>query len=209
MTLLTINLQPASTYALSTPAEFNSSEGTPPPVSSSSRLPLRQAGNEVIDPALIPLPKTSDKSLTDPSTIAEARGYMPAARGAGSRHKVKAATGKSKEKENLGYANPKKRPRDDDPDNDDDAVRTRRGRPNGSNNYSSLDKKILLDMVEEELPLGQRGWQAIYLKFSQWARTNGRPERKVTSLETKFKQVRFKSYYSGNLEISDMFNYSW
>jgi len=134
---------------------------------------------------------------------------MPAARGAGSRHKVKAATGKSKEKENLGYANPKKRPRDDDPDNDDDAVRTRRGRPNGSNNYSSLDKKILLDMVEEELPLGQRGWQAIYLKFSQWARTNGRPERKVTSLETKFKQVRFKSYYSGNLEISDMFNYSW
>ncbi|KAJ8582171.1 hypothetical protein M405DRAFT_750637, partial [Rhizopogon salebrosus TDB-379] len=96
---------------------------------------------------------------------------------------------KGKEKENLGYANPKKCPRDDDADNDDDTLRTRRGHPNGSNNYSSLDKKILLNMVEEELPLGQRGWQAIHLKFSQWAKANGRPEGKVTSLETKFKQL--------------------
>ncbi|KAG1722873.1 hypothetical protein EDB19DRAFT_2043948 [Suillus lakei] len=44
-------------------------------------------------------------------------------------------------------------------------------------------------MVCQELPLGQRGWQAVHVKFGQWEKANGRPERKVTSLETKFKQL--------------------
>ncbi|KAJ8588986.1 hypothetical protein M405DRAFT_881852 [Rhizopogon salebrosus TDB-379] len=193
-----LTYRPTGTYTLSTPAEFNSGEGTPPPMPSGSRLPLRRAGNEVIDPVLIPLPDTSDKDLIHPSAIADACGYIPAAKTAGSRRKVKAATDKGKGKENLGYVNPRKRSREDATADDDDTMRTRRGRPNGSNNYSSLDKKILLNMVEEELPLGQRGWQAIYLKFSQWAKANGRPERKVTSLETKFKQLVKTTKPTGN-----------
>ncbi|KAG1723958.1 hypothetical protein EDB19DRAFT_1644979, partial [Suillus lakei] len=68
-------------------------------------------------------------------------------------------------------------------------VHARRGRPQGSNNYTSSDVKVLLDMVCQELPLGQRGWQAVHVKFGQWEKANGRPERKVTSLETKFKQL--------------------
>jgi hypothetical protein len=185
-------LQPASTYALSTPAEFKCGEGTPPPTASGSRLPLRHTGNDVIDPVLITLPQSCDKDLTDPATIAEAQGYTQAVKTAGSRRKVKATKGKGKENENLAYANPKKRLRGDR-DDDEDAMPARRGRPHGSNNYSSLDVCTLLKMVEDELPLGQCGWQAIYLKFSEWAKTNNRPERKVTSLETKFKQVTYDS----------------
>ena len=48
----------------------------------------------------------------------------------------------------------------------------------------------LLDCVEEELPLGQRGWLAVTTKFNKWASKNSHPEWKVSSLETKFKQVR-------------------
>jgi hypothetical protein len=140
----------------------------------------------------MPLPQTCDKDLTDAATIMEAHGYTRAAKTAGSRHKVKATRGKGKEKENVSYTHPKKRSRDNNDDDDDDDMPARRGRPHGSNNYSTLDVKTLLNMVEEELPLGQRGWQAIHLKFGQWAKANGRPERKVTSLETKFKQVNFK-----------------
>jgi hypothetical protein len=67
--------------------------------------------------------------------------------------------------------------------------------PSGSNNYSVTDIQVLLDLVEDERPLGQKGWQAIHLKYSEWARKHERPPRKVMSLETKFKQVSLTSKY--------------
>jgi hypothetical protein len=67
---------------------------------------------------------------------------------------------------------------------------TKRGRPHGAGNYSSDDIKVLLDFVEEEIPLGQRGWKAIHQRFSKWAQRHRRPQRTVKSLDTKFKQVR-------------------
>jgi hypothetical protein len=39
-------------------------------------------------------------------------------------------------------------------DGDDDDAQVRRGCPQGSNNYSNLDVNYLLDMVQDELPLG-------------------------------------------------------
>ncbi|KAF8833315.1 hypothetical protein BDN67DRAFT_889164, partial [Paxillus ammoniavirescens] len=63
------------------------------------------------------------------------------------------------------------------------------GRPQGANNYTAGDMTTLLDCVEDELPLGQRGWQAVTVRFNQWAAKSGHPERKLTSLETKFKQL--------------------
>lgn len=182
-------MQPASTYAL-TPA-FQSHEGTPSPFpASSSHLALREAPTtNTINPVLLPLPHSDDMDLIHPASIAEACSYIPATKTAGVRRKAKAPRGKGKEKENAGYSNPKKRSREDRDEDDEAEARARRGRPQGSNNYTSSDVKSLLDIVQDELPLGQRGWQAVQVKFCQWAKVKHRPERKLTSLETKFKQV--------------------
>ena len=74
-------------------------------------------------------------------------------------------------------------------DDNDDLSKVKRGRPQGANNYSIKDTNILLDLVEDELPLGQRGWTAVMTKYNKWATECGRPIRKQLSLETKFKQV--------------------
>jgi len=52
-----------------------------------------------------------------------------------------------------------------------------------------MDTNLLLDCVEAELLLGPQGWLAVTSKFNQRAAKLGHPERKVTSLEMKFKQV--------------------
>ncbi|KAG1901616.1 uncharacterized protein F5891DRAFT_1187488 [Suillus fuscotomentosus] len=51
------------------------------------------------------------------------------------------------------------------------------------------DVKSLLNIVQDELPLGQCRWQTVQVKFCQWAKVKHRPECKLTSLETKFKQL--------------------
>ncbi|KAG2364287.1 hypothetical protein BDR07DRAFT_1482712 [Suillus spraguei] len=68
-------------------------------------------------------------------------------------------------------------------------LRAKHSRPNGSNNYSTADIKALLDFVEDIVPLGQKGWQLIHSKFTQWAGRNGHPLLKAMSLKTKFKQL--------------------
>lgn len=119
--------------------------------------------------------------------IAKAHGYATTSKTAGARHKVHST--KAKGKENLGVR-PTKRAHDIMGDDNNGNVRVKRGHPSGSNNYTTADTKALLDFVEKELPLGQQGWQAIHAKFSEWAIEHGRPDRKLSSLETKFKQVR-------------------
>jgi hypothetical protein len=161
--------------------------------------------NDAIDPALLLLPDSTNLDLTDAVTIAEAHGHTPAAKTAGSHHQVKGPRGKGKAKENIVSANSKKCSREDAEDNDE--VHARRGHPQGSNNYTNTDVKILLDMVHQELPLSQRGWQAVSVKFAQWAKANGWPEHKVTSLEMKFKQVRFEISYYG-CKMAHLLNYS-
>lgn len=46
---------------------------------------------------------------------------------------------------------------------------TKRGHPQGARNYLQEDLKALLDAVQEELPLGQHGWQNIHAKYIKWA----------------------------------------
>ncbi|KAG2131631.1 hypothetical protein DEU56DRAFT_688381, partial [Suillus clintonianus] len=149
-------------------------------------------------PAHIRLPDSPDRDLRDPVAIAEARGYAPAVRTAGARRKTvaKANKSKGKEKENTDYA--LKRTRAPDDDEDDPRAVAKRGRPCGSNNYSAADVQVLLDLVEDERPLGQKGWQAIHLKYSEWATSHGRPPRKAMSLETKFKQLVKTTKPTGN-----------
>jgi len=132
-----------------------------------------------IDPALISVPDGDDSDLQDGPSIAKAHGYAPADKVAGSRQKGK----------QRAHDTPVSRKRKQPADFDEDLRTTKRGRPQGAGNYSQEDLKALLDAVQEELPLSQRGWQNIHVKFVKWARKRGRPERACKSLETKYKQV--------------------
>ncbi|KAG1852889.1 hypothetical protein DFJ58DRAFT_661033 [Suillus subalutaceus] len=173
-------------YGLTTPANFSQPCSLPPPSPSGSHLLPPSAHRE---PALIPLPDSLDMELRDPLVIAGSRGYAPAIKIGGARRKTRTnkSRGKDKENTNLDIADcPQKHARAIEDDEDDS--RAKRGRPNGSNNYSTADVKVLLDLVKDKLPLGQKGWQLIHSKFTQRAGRNGRPHRKATLLETKFKQ---------------------
>lgn len=135
-----------------------------------------QSASNAFELRLPPLPHDDDDDLIDPATIARARGLKPAKKVAGVRHKVKDPRGK-------------KRRRESDSEDDSDAPTGRRGRPSGSGNYSKEDTKCLLDNLQEELPLGPKGWKVVAARFKQWVDKHGRPEQGQKSLETKFKQV--------------------
>lgn len=172
------------------PATFQN----PPDVGGTSHLP---PPDHVIDPALVVLPASRDDDLIVPAAISQSQGRAASPKIAGARRPGKGGTSggkskvsKGKEKENVGVMKSKKRARDVIDLDDEDETKTRRGRPQGAGNYSSSDVNALLDCVEEELPLGQRGWQSVAAKFNKWAVKHSRPERKLSSLETKYKQVR-------------------
>ncbi|KAH7907608.1 hypothetical protein BJ138DRAFT_1129056 [Hygrophoropsis aurantiaca] len=169
------------------------------PVASTSalQLPYGELANRPVDSSLVPLPETLDDDLSDASSIAAAQGYFPTMKVAGSRRKgkercvsdVQKRKGK-KGKENIRPGS--KRARDDESDDDDDdngEPKPKRGRPFGPGNYSPSDVKALLGFIENELPLGQRGWKAVHTRFVQWARKHKRPQRALKSLETKYKQL--------------------
>ncbi|KAJ7106935.1 hypothetical protein C8R44DRAFT_744811 [Mycena epipterygia] len=125
-----------------------------------------------IDPRLLPLPNIDDRNLTDPATIAQARGLKPAKKVAG----VRQAKDKGK-----------KRARESDSD-DLDAPAAKRGRPRGSGNYSKEDTHALFGFIQKELPLGNRGWKEVHRRYNKYRRANKRPKRDMKSLETKYKQ---------------------
>ncbi|KAJ7772878.1 hypothetical protein DFH07DRAFT_146407 [Mycena maculata] len=135
-----------------------------PPYASSSHIP--------IDPRLIPLPHGNDHDLTDPAAIANAKGLKPAKKVAGARHIDK---------------DPKGKKRRLDSDSEDDRPTNKRGRPSGSQNFSAADKKALFDPVQQELPLGGKGWKAVHQIYDTYRRANNRAKRSVSSLETKYK----------------------
>jgi hypothetical protein len=153
------------------------------PIASSSRFQIQDIP---IDPTLVPLPNTADDNISNPLAIAKSRGYSAAEKVAGKRRK----NGKQRA-DDVDELSSRKRKHIADAD--DDIKPSKKGRPQGSGNYSQDDLKALLDLTEAELPLGQRGWKVIHVKFVQWARKHKRPERALKSLETKFKQVCFPS----------------
>lgn len=134
-----------------------------------------------IDPRLYPLPNDFDFDLTDPATVAKARGLVPAKKVAGSRRSSKAMSGKGKKRA---------RESSESDDSDDDAPVAKRGRPSGAANYSKEDVQALFGFIEKELPLGQRGWKAVHGHYTKYRRANKRPKRSIKSLENKYKQVR-------------------
>ncbi|KAF9642068.1 hypothetical protein BDM02DRAFT_3193972 [Thelephora ganbajun] len=64
-----------------------------------------------------------------------------------------------------------------------------RGRTRGAANYCPREVEVLLDLVEDELPVGAKGWNTVGTKFREWTITTGRPARTDRSLEAKYKQL--------------------
>jgi hypothetical protein len=135
-----------------------------------------------IDPALIPLPDDDDKDICDPHTIIKAISITAAEKNAGSCRSILAG------KQRLSLDKGKRKAILDD--DDQDVKPAKRGRPAGSGNYNDEDLTALLDFIKEELPLGQRGWQAVHVKLTKWAHRHHRPERTLKSIKTKYKQVQ-------------------
>ena len=65
----------------------------------------------------------------------------------------------------------------------------KRGRLSGSSNFSDPDVWALLDAIEKELPLGERGWKVVQVAYNKYTQEHGHKERSHKSLETKYKQV--------------------
>ena len=67
--------------------------------------------------------------------------------------------------------------------------RSWRGRTRGAPNYKPREVAVLLDLVDEELPVGAKGWNIIGARFREWAANTENPARADRSLELKYKQV--------------------
>jgi hypothetical protein len=81
-----------------------------------------------------------------------------------------------------------------------DPIRTersqsRRGRTRGAPNYRPREVEVLLDLVDEELPVGAKGWNVVGARFREWAANTEHPARADRSLEIKYKQVRCHSSF--------------
>ena len=47
----------------------------------------------------------------------------------------------------------------------------------------------MIDLAEEIVPIGKKGWNTVAAQFAEWAKENGHPARTADSIERKFKQV--------------------
>ena len=59
----------------------------------------------------------------------------------------------------------------------------------GALNYSNDDISAMLDIVEQEEPLGANHWAVVASNFTKWARENARPHRDQDSLKNKFDKL--------------------
>ncbi|KAF8226503.1 hypothetical protein L208DRAFT_1173386, partial [Tricholoma matsutake] len=149
------------------------------------------------DPTLQPLLLGTDDNLSDPLTIAKAQGHKPSKKVAGSHQKGKGkqhavtpdTACQSKGKDNIRGHKHKHVSDGEDDDDDMEEETSKRGRPWGAGNYLAADVSALLDFVNCELPLGQRGWKVVHCNYSCWALLHRHPECTMKSFEMKYKQL--------------------
>ena len=84
-----------------------------------------------------------------------------------------------------------------------DRSQSRRGRTRGSPNYRPREVEVLLDIVDEELPVGAKGWNVVGARFREWVASTEHPARADRSLEIKYKQVGFCLYLSIRSLLTD------
>jgi hypothetical protein len=131
------------------------------------------------EPAALSAPIASSATFHAPSAGPSSGIPKPAVKVAGVRQKKVTYVDSAKKGKKKAGADP-------DADKNDQA---KRGRPSGSRNFSNADTWALLDAVDKELPIGERGWIAVAVNYNVYAREHRRPPRKHKSLENKFKQV--------------------
>lgn len=68
---------------------------------------------------------------------------------------------------------------------------SRKGRTRGAPNYRPREVMMLLDLVDQELPVGAKGWNIVGARFREWAGITEHPARTDRSLEIKYKQVGY------------------
>jgi hypothetical protein len=107
--------------------------------------------------ALIPIPDAADEDLSNAHSIAKAHGYSPVKKVAGARR----SKGKQRVEATIQLGS-RKRKAVPDLDDKSEAKPIKRGRPQGSGNYSQEDLKALLNLIEAELLLGQQGWIVVH-----------------------------------------------
>ena len=71
----------------------------------------------------------------------------------------------------------------------------RGGRTRGAANYRPHEIEVLLDLIEDELPIGGKGWNIVGTRFREWAMIAQYPARTDRSLELKYKQVSSYVYH--------------
>ncbi|KAJ7681759.1 hypothetical protein B0H17DRAFT_1138192 [Mycena rosella] len=143
--------------------------------------PSSQISDLNIDPRLLLLPYSDDHDLTDPATIARARGLVPAKKVGGSRRSKPSKPAKGKKRAQDSGS--------DDSDDDGAAPAPKRGCPSGSGNYSRDDVNALFTLIEKELLLGQRGWKEVHRGYKRYCAAKNRPKCSAKSLENKYKQM--------------------
>jgi hypothetical protein len=125
-----------------------------------------------VEPAPIPLPCDEDQNDASVSVPVASGSHRPATKVAGSRWKTKEPINKENKKA------------------DETTKSSKCGRPSSAANFSNHDIWALLNAVEAELPLGERGWKAIQAVYNKYAQECGHALQSLKSLETKYKQVR-------------------
>ncbi|KAJ7775574.1 hypothetical protein B0H16DRAFT_48467 [Mycena metata] len=179
-------LEPSRAFTQVSEASLNErARDTPnPPIQHAFQSSLRPAppGPIPIDPALQALPAGPDLDLTHAGTIASAKGLKRADKVAGSRR-----NGKGKECADKPAAS-KKRAHTRASSVSDNERTAKRGRPHGSANYGRSELRKMFELVEDALPVGQRGWRELEAKYNDWADDTEHALRPPKALENKFKQ---------------------
>ncbi|KAJ7883896.1 hypothetical protein B0H14DRAFT_3857235 [Mycena olivaceomarginata] len=141
-----------------------------------------------IDPALVPLPDSTDADLRHPPTVFDAMGLSKTEKVAGKRVKAHNRRDRSRsEDSHRAKGKTVKRPLHVSGSEDENEPVAKRGRPSGSANYSKKEIKQLFAIIEAQVPLGQKGWKAVHESYSAWAQLNGYPKRAEKALEGKYK----------------------
>ncbi|KAJ7784222.1 hypothetical protein B0H16DRAFT_1446477 [Mycena metata] len=140
----------------------------------SARVPAQPGPMIPIDPALQALPAGRDLDLTHAGTIASAKG-------------LNRRNGKGKERADKPAAS-KKRAHARASSVSDNEPTAKRGRPQGSANYGKSELCKMFELVEDALPVGQRGWREVEAKYNDWAEDTEHAQRLPKALENKFKQ---------------------
>ncbi|KAH9835181.1 uncharacterized protein C8Q71DRAFT_764520 [Rhodofomes roseus] len=89
------------------------------------------------------------------------------------------------------------------------AAPRRGGRQPGAATYTEADLGTLMDVVRKLLPLGPDEWSNAKSIYNKWALTEGRPERQVKPLRSKFEALARTPKPTGKAEVPWWVEEAW